>query len=390
MINEWFCEDIWKKRECYGTMDIHIFYDSINTRIEIQVFPLRQQHKNLRISHAPHTSESADFIQLTFRNHTPLFHRILYCQSQIWPQVKFWSQPPKLGYLFKMAATIPNICHFIWIDSGGWGWPQAVSLGSALANTRYEVWLHTNLKPGDAAEYDPYDVSHERLKIVPRAFPSHIHGVKARAANLSDIARIEILYEHGGIYSDLDILWLRSVEFGVPPASKELRLISAFENPSYKTVADAFIAAVPRHPALAELLTLMDYRFACVAAAGVLDLTVFSGPDAIKYHTILWKLIGNHLKAHADLLLGRREFYKNGWRRIGRQLRAAGVPLRPIVDERLLGSTADRFDLTGAVGYHWYATMYPLADQMLCPAIAAKIGPAVARATDFWSAGTQT
>lgn len=292
------------------------------------------------------------------------------------------------------APSIPRLLHFIWINRGGsgWGWEQAMSLGSALANTGYDVMLHTDIKPSDSVAYSPYDVSSERLTVIPTEFPERIHGVKMRPANISDWYRIKMLHEHGGLYSDLDILWFREVDFGVPTTTgRPMRLCCAYENPSYKTVANAFIAAVPGHPALAELLGLIDEKLARVAACSVDDLTWEPETGISKYHTLLWKLTGDHIKKHADLLFGRQQFYKNGWRRIGRQLRSSGVALGPRVDEKLLGATEDRFQLGGeAVGYHWYATLYPLADQMRCPVISSWLIHTVVAASKFWGRPAQT
>ena len=96
---------------------------------------------------------------------------------------------------------VPLTVHTIWIQdpSSGrtFGVGEWLSILSLLKNTEYRVLLHTNLVAGQS-EYDPYRISHDRFLINQRTFDLTWHGVRMRPANLSDIERVRILYEHGG------------------------------------------------------------------------------------------------------------------------------------------------------------------------------------------------
>lgn len=256
-------------------------------------------------------------------------------------------------------ASIPRLLHFIWIQGDRpFGKGEWLSLMSALKNTRYQVRLHTDMTPADVKEYDPLSLRHSRYEVVRHLMSHEIHGVKARMANLSDIWRIKLLHEYGGIYSDLDIIWLREVEWG----PFDYRLVTAYEVPSYKTVTNAFIAAAPGHPRLEELLKMLDDVFVGLAAKGVTDLRTDPPRGLSKNHTLLWKTTGEFMKKHADHILPHRHFYKNGWRRIGRALRDLGVALNPQVDlgagSKSGGDWSAEINMSGITGFHYYAALY--------------------------------
>ena len=264
---------------------------------------------------------------------------------------------------------VPLTVHTIWIQDPSsnrtFGIGEWLSILSLLKNTEYRVLLHTNLVAGQS-EYDPYRISHDRFLINQRTFDLTWHGVRMRPANLSDIERIRILHEHGGIYADLDIWWLRPL----PDFHPADTLLAAYENPSYKTVANAFLAAqTVGHPVLRELLREMEYRFIALQSSGTLDLTANPATGLSRYHTLLWKLTGDFLKQNHATILGRAHFYKNGWRRIGRELRRHGVALDAVVDQSLLGHTNDRVKLDGIAGYHYYAGLYTAAQALKIPVI---------------------
>ena len=273
---------------------------------------------------------------------------------------------------------VPNFLHFIWIqgDSGKrFDYGEYLSVVSALLNTTYEVYLHTNLIVAPSNPYDPHKITHSRFHIKHHYMPTEIHGVKARMANLSDIWRIKTLQEYGGIYSDLDIIWFKNLELGVIPPGPVF--VSAFENPSYKTAANALLVAEPGYAPFTGLLEEFDNIFRGLSARGITDLTVNPPAGLPKYHTLLWKVTGDFSKANASLMLGKHPFYKNGWRRIGRCLRRAGVTLKPIVDVDALGDTNDRLQLDGITGFHYYATLFDIEQLLELPDFREKAQPVV-------------
>lgn len=269
---------------------------------------------------------------------------------------------------------VPYVVHTIWIQDPSsnrtFGIGEWLSVLSLLKNTPYRVLLHTNLQAGQS-EYDPYRIQHERFLINYRNFDLTWHGVRMRAANLSDIERIRILHESGGIYADLDIWWMQPLP-ELPPNE----LIAAYENPSYRTVTNAFLAATTtNHPVLLELLRQMEARFISLNARGVADLTTNPANGLSPYHTLLWKLTGDIFKQNHASILPRVHLYKNGWRRIGRELRRLGVAMKPSVDLALLGNTNDRVSLGGVCGFHHFAELYSAEQVLRIPEIEAAFQP---------------
>ena len=261
------------------------------------------------------------------------------------------------------------LVHTIWIHdvSGGrtFGVGEWLSLMSLLRNTTYRVVLHTNLKQGDTPVYDPYKIQHDRFLINHRPYDMMVHGVRVRPANLSDMERIRLLYESGGIYADLDIWWLSDIDL-----TGYGQIVTAYENPSYKTVANAFIVSkTASWDPFLQLYRQMEDVFRQLAARGVTDLRDNPAVGLSKNHTLLWKLTGDFLKQHDVSILGRRQFYKNGWRRIGRELRRLGVTMNPVVDEALLGNTNDRLSFEGIVGFHYYAGLFTAEQLFMIPAV---------------------
>jgi len=269
--------------------------------------------------------------------------------------------------------------HMIWIqDSRAFSIGEWCSLLSVLKNTEYNLVLHTNLSPGQAAPFDPYSITHDRFSIEPREFEMVVEGVRARPANISDMERIRILYERGGIYSDMDIIWLREIDLsGCGP------VVTAYENPSYKTVANAFIVAPPGWEPFKTLLDDMRQRFIALRCRNILDITGDPPVGLSKNHTLLWKLTGDVMKANGATILGKSHFYKNGWRRIGREVSRRGGVLGPRVDPALLGTTADRVSLDGIVGFHYYAGLFQIHQLLIIPCVRSTIEALVAYGQSF-------
>jgi hypothetical protein len=192
-----------------------------------------------------------------------------------------------------------------------------------------------------------------------------------RPANLSDMERIRILHEEGGIYADLDIWWMEPIDLATTGY-----LVAAYENPSYKTVASAFLVAKePGHPVLKELLRQMESRFVNLKSRGILDLTSNPPIGLSPHHTLLLKLTGDILKQNGASIMPRAHFYKNGWRRIGRELRRLNVPMDAVIDTTLLGNTNDHVTLTGTNGFHYYAGLFTAEQVLRIPVIAEMFQP---------------
>jgi hypothetical protein len=138
---------------------------------------------------------------------------------------------------------IPRVIHFIWISAGEHPTEaQLFGVKTALLNTTCKVVLHTD------------DTTIDKIpgvEIRRRDFPKEINGVKfnpddkieydgdaRRVSHVKDIVRLEILHEEGGVYSDLDVLWLRN-----PYEFWDKHVVIGFTNKGYKILANAVMMA---------------------------------------------------------------------------------------------------------------------------------------------------
>jgi hypothetical protein len=225
---------------------------------------------------------------------------------------------------------IPSLVHFIWIEkSRPFGRVEFLSIKSALKNTPYQIILHTNLQPGQAGQYDPYTLINERFSIKYENYSCIVKGIQVKPATLSDILRIQILQEYGGIYTDLDVIWLQ--EFPIPLT--DFTLVGTWDNQSYKILANGILASKKDYD-FSSLLKTFDDIFDSLAAKGI---TSIEG-DTLKEHITLYKATGNFFKEHADHILKKKWFLKNSWKNIWRFL------TNQIPEEKIT--------LTGITGIH--------------------------------------
>lgn len=140
---------------------------------------------------------------------------------------------------------IPPKLHFIWIN-GEFKKFYEHAIRSAQQNTRFQIFLHTNV-PG--IDISGVIVKHRDPPDVKVNHTSH----------LVDIMRCEILYEEGGIYSDLDAIWLRN-----PWELMDKKVVIGYSNQSYKILCGAVMMAEAGHPAIKKyrdwLLSIMPCK----------------------------------------------------------------------------------------------------------------------------------
>lgn len=147
---------------------------------------------------------------------------------------------------------IPPVIHFIWVSLGeSLRDLYRLCILSAVLNTSCKVVLHTD---------DP-SISlpgvETRLRIFPKEINGHPfdptenvnHNVGGRVSHLKDVVRLEILFEEGGIYSDLDVLWLRN-----PFHLMDSEVAVGYQHAGYKTLCNAVLFSEKSHPAIKEYL----------------------------------------------------------------------------------------------------------------------------------------
>lgn len=134
-----------------------------------------------------------------------------------------------LAYLRSLPSTAPLPenpvpVHFFW-DGSEFGAKPALCLASFLATQdprRFRPWLwlgHSNAwnaraaLPHLAPLLPHLEIRHADLKDLARETPleGEPHWEKVSPAGRSDLARLLVLHRHGGMYSDLDALFLRDL-----------------------------------------------------------------------------------------------------------------------------------------------------------------------------------
>nr|XP_039252113.1 uncharacterized protein LOC120329532 [Styela clava] len=108
---------------------------------------------------------------------------------------------------------IPNIIHFIWFSCHRYRVHHFLSMKSAIKVQKPRlILLHTNCAPSGPYWEEFVSEAGTKLKIVKRTPPNRIwnHNV-TRVEHQSDVARLQILLEVGGIYMDDDMIILKSL-----------------------------------------------------------------------------------------------------------------------------------------------------------------------------------
>lgn len=214
--------------------------------------------------------------------------------------------------------------HFIWYSKRNFGKGEFYSLLSALKNTTYDVFLHTD--QGECI-YDPRALlsKYPKLRIIETKFDTKLNGQELHPAFVSDIYRLKILTEYGGIYSDLDVLWLRDLPFEIND-----KLNCFWENEAYKIIQNAVIIA-PKGFSFQEYLTMLDE----ISKKKSIEV------KGTKSYIVFVRAFSKYVKQQTDVVMHKKvHFYKNGWRKIQRVMEGIG-----------------ELNFDGSSGFHWYNSL---------------------------------
>lgn len=154
---------------------------------------------------------------------------------------------------------IPKIIHYCWF--GGKEKPQNVqkciaSWKKYLSDYEFMEWNETN------------------FNVHKSSYVEDAYNAK-KFAFVSDVARIEALYEYGGFYMDTDVEVYRSFD---ELLSRDCVL--GFEEKNY--VATSFMAVEPKHPLMKEFINLYsDLNFYDV------DGNIILGTNVLKFTNML-------------------------------------------------------------------------------------------------------
>ena len=116
----------------------------------------------------------------------------------------------------KSNPKIPNIVHLIWFNERykGLKFIEYLCLKSILEVLKPDkVRIHGDNKP--QCELWKEISKNKKIEWVQMERPLFKYGQNFTSSpiqHLADVARLEVLYNEGGIYSDFDILWVKSVD----------------------------------------------------------------------------------------------------------------------------------------------------------------------------------
>jgi hypothetical protein len=132
-------------------------------------------------------------------------------------------------------SDIARSLHYVWFG----GRPKPASMEAVIAGWK-------RLMP----HYRIIEWNESNVDLTAHPWMKRMHD-EGRYAFASDYARFMILWEHGGVYLDTDVVMKKSIE----PFLQE-RCLWAFELDSF--LSTCIIATVPRHPLIRALLDEYD------------------------------------------------------------------------------------------------------------------------------------
>lgn len=134
---------------------------------------------------------------------------------------------------------IPKVAHYIWLGGPLPGHLERMCDTFRTHHPDWDIWWWN--------EQSIADLGLEQQGIFDRA-ADYVPADSIYQLQ-SDIARVEILHRHGGAYIDCDFLWHAPVD----PLLGRHKLVTPWER-QWVNVANGFIATVPGHPILREVI----------------------------------------------------------------------------------------------------------------------------------------
>lgn len=147
-------------------------------------------------------------------------------------------------YTRSPVTEIPKIIHLLYFGETEFHNFHDRCVRSMLFHMRdYRVVIYNNIEPNDNAFWNKLK-THPRVTIEHIDVPTHFDGYElGHFQYKADVVRLEILYKHGGVYLDLDMLIVRNFS-EVFNSGKDLYLSREGESPG---LINAFIAAKPKN-----------------------------------------------------------------------------------------------------------------------------------------------
>jgi len=161
-----------------------------------------------------------------------------------------WERVRQLSNVKHTGGEIPKIFHFIWFSKGRpFNMIHYLTMKSAQAlHPDYVIKLHCDAPPPSSNFFFNKIKSSIVVNIITPVEVlnnNYVYHFQHKA----DVLRLDVIYEEGGIYSDIDNLFLRSIDqFRTIPEG----LLMSHDRAEKKSLANGLIMATPKHPIIKE------------------------------------------------------------------------------------------------------------------------------------------
>jgi inositol phosphorylceramide mannosyltransferase catalytic subunit len=182
--------------------------------------------------------------------------------------------------------------------------------GPAIPRVFHQIWVGPDPFPDEFLPYQQSWLEHNpgwQLRLwTEDTLPEHarrpeIFEQLRNPAERSDILRFELLWQHGGIYTDCDFECLRPIE----PLLDEVRFFAGYRKPGH--LSNAILGATPHHPLVDRALDQIRPRttYGTLDKDGTgptfLDRLIATDPTATLFdHTVFYpRTLDQRRTAHA-------------------------------------------------------------------------------------------
>ncbi|XP_077867482.1 uncharacterized protein LOC144356690 [Saccoglossus kowalevskii] len=111
------------------------------------------------------------------------------------------------------TTVVPNIAHYVWFGNNTFRFDHLISILSAYKIMKPDrILFHTDSEPR-GRYWEEAKAKITTLQVFPRQAPLTIFNhTLNRKEHMSDVARLQILLQYGGVYTDLDVIHINSIE----------------------------------------------------------------------------------------------------------------------------------------------------------------------------------
>lgn len=120
------------------------------------------------------------------------------------------------------AIDIPHSSknlHIVWINDLGnyslFKYHNMVCIASALLNTSYEIYLHTDTVIDNSNEFNLTNISHPRFHVNIRSFNTNLNGYAYSQEEVKSLYETEAVQKYGGLSAGANILWFSETDYTI-------------------------------------------------------------------------------------------------------------------------------------------------------------------------------